>query len=121
MQNQYSEDQLVEQPAIALLAEMGWETLDCYDEFDQGSSPLGRGNRGEVVLTTRLRAALERLNPDASREAIDGAIEELTYSRATMTRCRSQLRDLQAAKGRRESYNHGSRRRRRNRRNPEGN
>ena len=65
---------------------MGWETLDCYDEFDQGSSPLGRGNRGEVVLTRRLRAALERLNPDASREAIDGAIEELTYSRATMSR-----------------------------------
>ena len=85
MQNQYNEDQLVEQPAIALLASLGWETLDCYDEFDQGSSPLGRGNRGEVVLTRRLRAALERLNPDASREAIDGAIEELTYSRATMT------------------------------------
>ena len=85
MQNQYSEDLLVEQTAIALLAEMGWETLDCYDEFDQGISPLGRENRGEVVLTTRLRAALERLNPDASSEAIDGAIEELTRSRATMS------------------------------------
>ena len=84
--NQYSEDQLVEQTAIALLAEMGWETLDCYDEFDQGSSPLGRENRGEVVLTRRLRAALERLNPDASSEAIEEAIEELTYSRATMSR-----------------------------------
>ena len=79
MQNkQYSEDQLVEQTAIALLTEIGWETLDCYNEFDQGSSPLGRENRGEVVLTTRLRAALERLNPDASSEAIEGAIEELT-------------------------------------------
>ena len=86
MQNSYSEDLLVEQPAIALLGEMGWETLDCYDEFDQGISPLGRENRGEVVLTTRLRAALERLNPDASSEAIDGAIEELTYSRAAMSR-----------------------------------
>ena len=85
MQNQYSEDLLVEQPAIDLLEEMGWETLDCYDEFDQGISPLGRENRGEVVLTTRLRAALERLNPDASSEAIEGAIEELTYSRATMS------------------------------------
>ena len=84
--NQYSEDQLVEQTAIALLAEMGWETLDCYDEFDQGISPLSRENRGEVVLTTRLCATLERLNPDASSEAIDGAIEELTRSRATMSR-----------------------------------
>ena len=114
MQNQYNEDQLVEQPAIALLASLGWETLDCYDEFDQGSSPLGRENRGEVVLTARLRAALERLNPDASREAIDGAIEELTYSRATMSREEANLGDLQATQGRRESYNHGPRRRRRN-------
>ena len=86
MQNPYSEDQLVEQPAIALLAEMGWETMDCFDEFNQGSSPLGRENSGEAVLTTRLRAALERLNPDASSEAIDGAIEELTLSRAAMSR-----------------------------------
>ena len=85
MQNPYSEDQLVEQPAIALLAEMGWETLDCYGEFDQGISPLGRENRGEVVLTGRLRAALERLNPGASSEAINDAIEELTRSRTTMS------------------------------------
>ena len=84
--NQYSEDQLVEQPAIALLAEMGWETRDCYNEFDQGISPIGRENSGEVVLTTRLRPALEQLNPDASSQAIDDAIEKLTESRATMSR-----------------------------------
>ena len=84
MQNRYSEDQLVEQPAIALLASLGWETLDCYDEFDQGSSPLGRDNRGEVVLIARLSPALARLNPDASNEAIDAAIDELTRSRAVM-------------------------------------
>ena len=78
MQTPYSEDKLIEQPAIALLAGMGWKTLDCYDEFKQGSSLLGRENKGEVVLTTRLRAALERLNPDASTTAIDAAIEELT-------------------------------------------
>ena len=85
MQNPYSEDQLVEQPAIALLAEMGWETQDCYSEFDQGSSPLGREHKGEVVLTTRLRAALERLNPDASDAPIEKAVEELTRSRAAMS------------------------------------
>ena len=85
MPNPYSEDQLVEQPAIALLEELGWETLDCYGEFDQGGSPLGREHRGEVVLTTRLRGALERFNPDASVAAINAAIEELTKSRATMS------------------------------------
>ena len=82
MQHPYTEDQLVEQPAIALLAEMGWETPDYHDEFNQGMSPLGRENKGEVVLTRRLRAALERLNPDASDAAIEKAIEELTRSRA---------------------------------------
>ena len=85
MQNPYSEDQLVEQPAIALLASLGWETLDCYSEFEQGGSPLGRENKGEVVLTRRLRAALERLNPTVANEAIDAAIEKLTDSRAGMS------------------------------------
>ena len=85
MQNPYTEDQLVEQPAIALLTEMGWETLDCYSEFDQGSSPLGREHKGEVVLTMRLRAALEQLNPDASSAVIEKAMEELTRSRAAMS------------------------------------
>lgn len=85
MQNPYTEDQLVEQPAIALLAEMEWETLDCYGEFDQGGSPLGREHRGEVVLTARLHAALERLNPNTSNAAIEKAIEELTHSRAAMS------------------------------------
>ncbi len=85
MPNPYSEDQLVEQPAIALLEELGWKTLDCYGEFDQGGSPIGREHRGEVVLTMRLRGALERLNPDASAVAINAAIEELTKSRAAMS------------------------------------
>ena len=85
MQNPYTEDQLVEQPAIALLASLGWETLDCYSEFDQGISPLVRENKGEVVLITRLRAALERLNPDASNAAVNAAMEELTRSRGAMS------------------------------------
>ena len=85
MQNPYTEDQLVEQPAIALLASLGWETLDCYNEFDQGISPLVRENKGEVVLIMKLRAALERLNPDAPNAAVNAAMEELTRSRAAMS------------------------------------
>ena len=85
MQNPYSEDQLVEQPAIALLQKLGWETLDCYGEFDQGGRAIGREHKGEVVLTSRLHPALERFNPDASVAAVNAAIEELTKSRATMS------------------------------------
>ena len=84
MQNPYSEDQLIEKKAIDLLESLGWEHRNCYGEFNQGSSPLGREHRDEVVLTTRLHAALKRFNPDASNAAVDAAIEELTESRAVM-------------------------------------
>ena len=83
--NPYSEDELIEQPTIDLLAETGWETRNCYGEFDQGDSPLGRQTKSEVVLIRRLQAALARLNPDATPEAIAKAIEELTRSRALMS------------------------------------
>lgn len=85
MHNPYSEDELIEQPIINLLAETGWETLNCYSEFDRGDSPLGRQTKSEVVLIPRLQAALARLNPDATPEAITKAIEELTRSRALMS------------------------------------
>ncbi len=85
MQNPYSEDQLVEQPAIALLKEIGWYTQDCSNEFEYDIEiRIGRETKFDVVLTDRLRAALERLNPDATEDAIDAAIEELTHSRAVM-------------------------------------
>ena len=85
MHNPYSEDELIEQTAIDLFAETGWETLNCYSEFDRGNSPLGRQTKSEVVLIPRLQAALARLNPDATPEAIAKAIEEITRSRSLMS------------------------------------
>ena len=84
MQNPYNEE-LVEDSAMELLKELGWNHRNCNDEFSRGHSPLGRENKREVVLTTKLRSALERLNPDASSTAINAAIEELTRSRAVMS------------------------------------
>jgi type I restriction enzyme, R subunit len=87
----YTEDQLVEQPALGLFAELGWTTVSALEEIfgrSRGdetplspaesqslltSSPtisLGRETKGEVVLAPRLRAALERLNPALPPEAI---------------------------------------------------
>jgi len=85
MHNLYSEDELIEQPTINLLAEMGWEPLNCYSEFDRGDSPLGRQTKSEVVLTSRLQPALKRLNPTATQDAIVKAIEELIRSRSLMS------------------------------------
>jgi type I restriction enzyme R subunit len=39
---------------------------------------LGRKAKGEVVLVSRLRAALERLNPALPSEDITAAVNELT-------------------------------------------
>ena len=59
----YTEDQLVEQPAIGLFAELGWTTVSAMEEVFGPSGTLGRETSGEVVLAPRLRAALEKLNP----------------------------------------------------------
>ena len=81
----YTEDQLVEQPAIGLFAEMGWQTVSALDEVLGPGGSLGRETRGEVVLGERLRAALERLNPELPTEAIQTAIDEITRDRSAMS------------------------------------
>ena len=86
----YTEDQLVEQPAIGLFAELGWQVVSALEEVFGANGTLRRETPGEVVLLPRLRAALEKLN--ASRlghealppEAIDAAIDELTRDRSAM-------------------------------------
>jgi hypothetical protein len=73
----YTENHLVEQPAIRLMQhELGWEVVNCYDEWSSGVSNQGRDGKREVVLVWRLRPALQRLNPDLPVEAIEGAVEE---------------------------------------------
>ena len=81
----YTEDALVEQPAIALLAELGWETVNAYHEFDHGDSTLSRETKAEVILTARLRQALQQLNPDMPPGVFGQAIEELTRDRSRMS------------------------------------
>jgi type I restriction enzyme, R subunit len=46
----YSEDQLVEQPAIGLFAELGWATVSAMEEVLGPGGTLGREAKGEVVL-----------------------------------------------------------------------
>lgn len=85
MPHAYSEDSLVEQPAIQLFAEMGWHTLSALEEIFGVGGTLGRETKGEAVLVLRLRAALNRLNPSLPPEAISGAIDQLTRDRSVMS------------------------------------
>ncbi|NMY38562.1 MULTISPECIES: type I restriction endonuclease subunit R [unclassified Pseudomonas] len=80
----YSEDTLVEQPAIALFESLGWETGNLYAEWTSSSSSEGRQTQQDVVLEGRLRAALSRLNPDLPNEAINLVVEELARDRSKL-------------------------------------
>jgi len=70
MPQAYTEDQLAEQPAIGLFAEHGWAVAGPPPNADVAGEPraaglLGRETKGEVVLASQLRAALEWFNPSA--------------------------------------------------------
>jgi type I restriction enzyme R subunit len=89
MPHAYTEDQLVKQPAMRLFGDLGWSVAQPHPNL--GPLPegeevppwvdetglLGRETKGEVVLVSRLRAALERLNPALPPEAITAAVDEL--------------------------------------------
>ena len=70
---------LVEQPAIQLFLELGWETLSASDEVLGVDGTLGRETKSEVVLGARLRNVLARLNPSLPPEAIAAATKQYNY------------------------------------------
>jgi type I restriction enzyme, R subunit len=73
----YSEDQHVENPAIGLFAELGWQMVSALGEsFWEGGMP-GHETKGEVVQVDRLRAALCKFNP-----ALPPAVDELARDRS---------------------------------------
>lgn len=80
----YGEDAAVEQPTIALFADLGWDTVNLYSEWASGTSSEGRESESQVVLEPRLRTALERLNPLLPSTAIDQVVEEVTRDRSRM-------------------------------------
>jgi len=82
---EYSEDALIEQPAIALFRQLGWEHANCFRETFGPNGTLGRETAGEVVLVRRLRAAMAKLNPRLPAAALDQAVEQLTRDRSAMS------------------------------------
>src|SRR5450755_127163 len=82
----FSENTLVEQPAIALFGELGYATTNCfYEKVGTTNGTLGRETTADVVLVPKLKAALKKLNPDVADDAILLAIEELTKDRSAMS------------------------------------
>ena len=64
----YTEDALVEQPAIALLAEMGWEAVNAYHDLFRGhhipGTPYGWRGKGRLkILGLGRDARWQRIEP----------------------------------------------------------
>lgn len=83
--NNYSEEALVERPAINLFYQLGWSVMNCFNEFDErGVSFLGRDNKSDVVLLSRLKPILQKINPGIPEQVCDEAIKILTQDRSLM-------------------------------------
>ncbi|MHB9070766.1 MAG: type I restriction endonuclease subunit R [Sedimentisphaerales bacterium] len=80
----YSEYKLIEKPTMDLMVSLGWETADCFYETFGDSGTLGRDNRGDVVLVSRLKAAIEKLNAPINPQAVEQAIEQITTDRSRL-------------------------------------
>ena len=91
-----TEDELVEQPALRLLSQLGWEVASGFDEVLGPGGTLGRDSQSEPLLHYRLRDALRRLNPGLAEEALTEAIEQLRQDRSAKdpTRANREVYDL---------------------------
>lgn len=78
----YGELALVELPAIQQFADLGWGTANLYHETFGVDSTEGRMSAADVILTKRLRLALERINPGHSALVYDHAITQITEDRS---------------------------------------
>lgn len=82
---EYSEDNLIEQTAIDLLAnQLGWDTMLAYNEETFGDNgSLGRSGKNEVLLKKIFLEKLEEFNPGLPEQAYIQAYEKLTEESVT--------------------------------------
>lgn len=84
--NEFSEDALIEQPAIELLRELGWTPANLYRETLGEHGSQGRKTNREVVLTHRVLAKLKEFNPGFP----DDAYTQATQYRGWTLQCFGQ-------------------------------
>ncbi len=89
MRSPFNELAVVEQPALDLLAELGWTVLSASEETFGPAGTLGRDSTADVVLVHRLRDAIDYLNPDLPELVRTEALAEVTKDRSRMDRVRA--------------------------------
>lgn len=96
MPSPYTEGGLVEEPALELLAELGWTVVNAFRETFGPAGTLGRDSMRDVVLTHRLRDALRWLNPQVPELIREESLAAVTKDRSVMDRVRAnrEVHDL---------------------------
>ena len=84
-----TEDELVEQPALRLLSQLGWEVASGFEEVLGSAGTLGRDSQSEPVLGHRLRDALRSLNPGVPEATLEEAADRLIEDWSAMDRVRA--------------------------------
>ena len=80
----FTEAELVERPALELLAELGWTVVDAYGETLGPAGTLGRDSIHDAVLSHRLRDAIRVLNPELPDLIREEALAAITKDRSVM-------------------------------------
>lgn len=83
--SEFSEDNAVEQPALALLQELGWQHINLMEEKPGMDTITGRTSFNQAWLPARLRAALVQLNPGLSVDVLKQAEDVLTQDRSSLS------------------------------------
>lgn len=81
----FGENNSVETPTIKIFESLGWSSKDLMYEKFGSTGELKREDTGEVVIISKLRQALERINPKAVTEDIEEAILDLTRDRSILS------------------------------------
>jgi type I restriction enzyme R subunit len=75
---------LIEAPGLELLEDLGWQHANLLHEQPGLANATGRLTFRELILSTRLRSALAKLNPSLPAEALQQAELALTADRSAM-------------------------------------
>lgn len=84
LSSEFSENDAVEQPALTLLQQLGWQHLNLREEKPGPENPTGRTSFRQTWLPARLRAALAKLNPGRPAETLKLAEDTLTQDRSAL-------------------------------------
>ena len=93
---QYTEAGLVEEPALEVLADLGWEVVNAFSETFGPGGTMGRDSMHDVVLIHRLRDAVSALNASVPEHIREEALDAITKDRSVMDRVRAnrEVHDL---------------------------